>query len=604
LTGGVLGFAPSQTSKTIEFDTYLDSITEGNEFFEIRIDDDVTPEKNYATFPQGNTFRCTITEAATPLNPETPPTISPPSVPGTVIITTPIPVTPSYIATVDKPFVSEGEVVTFTITTTNVADGTVLSYTLNGTGVTEEDIVGGSLVGTATIFNNSASILVEIAVNDDTDEDENDFPEDLLFSVDNTTASALTTIVVEPVTIPFYSVTADRTGVNEGETITYTISTLNVADGTVLNYTLSGDGITLSDIVGESLTGSVTILSNSATTTVTITDDGIIEEAEILKFSIDSTDAFVEVIINPTFTVPPLLPPEPPILTPTFNISTDKLTYTEGENIIYTITTTNVPDGSVLSYSIFGDDVTPSDFILETLEGSFTINDNKATVIVGIADDTQIEGEETVTFSIDGTSAFADVIIEGNEIPSDRFVPPTSPCLKKPIASAITDEKGKLISIAIDDKGCPYAIKPEVIITGSGYGAAGIVLLDDKGFVSEVRLVRTGTDYKVNTPSETNLNCIIDSFTMLRPGSGYETAPTVYVNDNPNIAKAIVENGFVVSVEILDRTVKFDELPIVKIIGGGGYGAKFLPSLSCLETQELERRGYAKIGTGKYIDCP
>ena len=39
-------------------------------------------------------------------------------------------------------------------------------------------------------------------------------------------------------------------------------------------------------------------------------------------------------------------------------------------------------------------------------------------------------------------------------------------------------------------------------------------------------------------------------------------------------------------------------------IGGGGFGALFLPSFVCLDILDLERNEYAKIGTGKYIDCP
>ena len=42
----------------------------------------------------------------------------------------------------------------------------------------------------------------------------------------------------------------------------------------------------------------------------------------------------------------------------------------------------------------------------------------------------------------------------------------------------------------------------------------------------------------------------------------------------------------------------------VVIVGGDGYGARFLPSLVCLDTQELEVAGSTKIGTGSYIDCP
>ena len=39
-------------------------------------------------------------------------------------------------------------------------------------------------------------------------------------------------------------------------------------------------------------------------------------------------------------------------------------------------------------------------------------------------------------------------------------------------------------------------------------------------------------------------------------------------------------------------------------VGGGGAGARVLPSISCLDNKTYEDQGYAKIGTGKYIDCP
>lgn len=606
LTGGTIAFAPGEASKNIEFDTFSDSIAEGSEYFEIKIEEDVTPATSYATFPKGDLFICTITDTATPLSPSTvpftpgaipPPVVSPSAVTGAVVAASPIPLVPSYAVTVDVPFVNEGDIVNFIITTSNVADGTVLTYTLSGTNITASDIVAGSLTGSFTVVGGTATVPVEIAVNDD-DIGTTDAAEDLVFTIDTTTASAVATINGEASTTPSYAVTADKTSVNEGDEIVYTISTINVPDGTILNYTLSGTNITSSDIVGGLLNGSVTINSDTAIEKITIASDGVIETAEVLTFSIDTTLASVDVIINPTST---LTIPASPVATPTYNVSTDKLIYKEGENIIYTINTTNVIDGSTFTYKLFGTNIKESDFILEALTGNFTVTGNTSTVIVGIKNDLEIEGNETVTFSIDGTGASADVVIEGEviEIPS---LDPTTPCLKKPIASAITDSKGKIISISVDDKGCPYAVKPEVIITGAGYGAAAIPLLDANGFVSEVRLVRTGINYKPAPPI--NLNCIIDSFTMLRPGSGYTSSPTVYVNGNDKIARAIIENGTVISVEILDRTITFNELPTVKIVGGGGYGAKFLPSLSCLEITELERRGYAKIGTGKYIDCP
>jgi hypothetical protein len=399
---------------------------------------------------------------------------------------------------------------------------------------------------------------------------------------------------------PQYAVVADKYSVGEGETITYTITARNVSDGTQLNYTLSGNNISSDDIVGQNLTGTFEVNSESSEVKITIREDSSFEESELLRFTIDNTNAFADVVIRGETEVEPT--PDPTLI-PSYSVVSDKEFYIEGENIIYTITTENVPNETVLSYSLFGANITPNDFVLRSLTGTLTIKENKAIVTIGIEQDTEIEGDEIVTFVVNGTGATTDVTILGEvdeEIPDDDDS--IEPCLTKPSAQALTDKYGKLISIQVDDRGCPYVVPPKVIITGNGYGAAAIPLLDEDGYVSEIRLTRTGLNYKQNVP--TGLNCIIDSFTMLRPGSGYTSEPTVYVNGLENIAKAKIENGFIISIEVIDRTISFTELPSIKIAGGGGRGAKFLPNLACLPVEELEARGYAKIGTGKYIDCP
>ena len=71
------------------------------------------------------------------------------------------------------------------------------------------------------------------------------------------------------------------------------------------------------------------------------------------------------------------------------------------------------------------------------------------------------------------------------------------------------------------------------------------------------------------------------------------------------VAEAIInDDGFVVGARILDRQRIFQELPEISIIGGGGFGAKLLASLACLDTEQLSTIGATKIGTGQYIDCP
>jgi hypothetical protein len=77
------------------------------------------------------------------------------------------------------------------------------------------------------------------------------------------------------------------------------------------------------------------------------------------------------------------------------------------------------------------------------------------------------------------------------------------------------------------------------------------------------------------------------------------------VNDELGIAEAIInDDGFVIGARVLDRTRTYESFPEIKIIGGGGYGAKLLPSLVCLGTEALSTIGSTKIGTGRYVDCP
>ena len=114
-----------------------------------------------------------------------------------------------------------------------------------------------------------------------------------------------------------------------------------------------------------------------------------------------------------------------------------------------------------------------------------------------------------------------------------------------------------------------------------------------------------GKGYKLNKPETAQKECIIDAFTLLKVGRNYKTAPTVYVNGDSTIAESLInERGQVISVRIKNRELTFTGYPEVLILGGGGYGAKAIPSFSCLDSVTRVEVGSAKVGTGSYIDCP
>jgi len=305
--------------------------------------------------------------------------------------------------------------------------------------------------------------------------------------------------------------------------------------------------------------------------------------------------------------------------TPKYFVSADKSSVKEGEFIVFSIGTENVDNGTIAFYSING--VSPTDIIGGKTSGQFTVSNNTAKVVVGIEEDDVPEDYETLTFTINGTGATASVLIvpdqdkkgsganiEDFDLAVDAGPDTTYKIFEYPTVDSqkiITDENGSIISIPIDKSGDPFAEPPTVFVGGNGIGATAIALLDQNGYVSELRVTSSGYNYKKNISTDNNLRCIIDSFTLIRPGIQYDKAPEMYINRELGVAEAIInDDGFVIGARILDRSRTYLEMPEVLLVGGGGYGAKMLPSLVCLDTQELTTVGSTKIGTGRYIDCP
>jgi len=253
------------------------------------------------------------------------------------------------------------------------------------------------------------------------------------------------------------------------------------------------------------------------------------------------------------------------------------------------------------------------------LSGSFVVNQGAAKVVVGIAEDDEPETTETLTFTINNNGANASVLIVPDEnkkgsganiddydegvgdVAQTSYLEFSLPTTKTPI----TDDNGGIIQIPIDNPGSPWAEPPYVFVGGQGIGATARALLDDNGYLTEIRVQSSGYGYKKNLSTENNVRCIIDTFTIIRPGIGYTESPELYVDGELGVAEAIInDDGYVVGGRVLDRTRTFDKFPEILIVGGGGYGAKLLPSLVCLEQEALVTIGATKIGTGRYVDCP
>ena len=95
--------------------------------------------------------------------------------------------------------------------------------------------------------------------------------------------------VVAATMVPVYSVSASSSSINEGTTVTYTITTQYVLNGTVLYWTTSGTTVA-ADFSDGVTSGSVTMTDGTATIVRTLTSDIIyflIVEGEQYKYRPD-----------------------------------------------------------------------------------------------------------------------------------------------------------------------------------------------------------------------------------------------------------------------------------------------------------------------------
>jgi hypothetical protein len=231
----------------------------------------------------------------------------------------------SYVAPVvtatltsSTPFVFESDTVTFTLSTTNVPNGTNVTWYLfppgSPAGPQYADIPADfdtsvyPISGTVTVNSNTASFTVQ-PLNDGLVES----------GLQLFRAGAIGTGInlgsndVSIVDIPI--ITQDTTSVNEGSSVTFTVSSY-VTDGTVLNWTTSaGPGLNAADFTDGVLTGTVTITANTGTIVRTLVNDLSTEGPETFYIVIGtSTTPLLSysglITVNDTSTAPVIVAPE------------------------------------------------------------------------------------------------------------------------------------------------------------------------------------------------------------------------------------------------------------------------------------------------------
>jgi len=217
-----------------------------------------------------------------------------------------------------------------------------------------------------------------------------------------------------PSLIPNYSLFPYQTPYNEGTAVTIGLFVTNVPNGTIIPYTITG--IDSSDL-HESLTGDFTINNGSDTITLSAYADNLTEGSEIFTISLDGLGISTNVSINDTS------------LDPTFTLVRSAAAIDEGGNVLITLNTTGIPNGTDVPYTITGIDAGDID---QSLTGNLTVNSNQGSIYIGAIEDSLTEGPETMTLTLDNSGDSIDVTINDTSIvpsptPSSTPAPSVTP---------------------------------------------------------------------------------------------------------------------------------------------------------------------------------
>lgn len=191
---------------------------------------------------------------------------------------------------------------------------------------------------------------------------------------------------------PIYTITSNKVSVNEGDSVTFTLTTENVDVGSTFPYEILG--VSSADLSGASLTGNFVVEADGTDTlTFNVAADALTEGQEIaaLRFWAGYLPD-VTVTVNDTS------------LSPTYSLSRSATAINEGQSVTFTLTTTNLADGTTVPYTLSG--ISSSDIGGASLNGNFAVNNvGVATVTFTATADSTTEGSgETLTITSGGQS--------------------------------------------------------------------------------------------------------------------------------------------------------------------------------------------------------
>jgi hypothetical protein len=194
-----------------------------------------------------------------------------------------------------------------------------------------------------------------------------------------------------------YTIVPNSTSINEGSSVTYTVTTTNFGNGTL--YWTNGGTTVGADFDDGINQDSVTITNDSGTIVKALANDLTTEGSQtiIMQLRTGSTSGTIVAIastvnVSDTSTTP----------VPTIN-SVTGASANEGASVSFSVSTSNITNGTSMSWVINYNTTSSSDFTASS--GTFFITSNFGSFSIGINADSSTEGTENYTVTVSGASA-------------------------------------------------------------------------------------------------------------------------------------------------------------------------------------------------------
>jgi hypothetical protein len=323
---------------------------------------------------------------------------------------------PLYNISPNKLFVSEGDGVTFTVTTSNVSNGTTLIYSISGSGTVDKfDFIPVGITGLMTITNNFYQFYLGISSDLSTEGQETFTAVIKQNDAGGNLSDPTDTITIDDTSVTYYEISPPDGDITEGNSQSYTVTRFGSGSNTTLYYGITGikGGVEIkeTDFV-DGLTGEFNLISGSGTFNLqTIRDDIVSDRSFIVKVGTTNNPYTSTIVSSGQFNIIDLIQGY------TLTTTTDSIV--EGQSgVTFTLTTQNVPNGTIVNYVIESSNtdlytITANDFEDGLLQGSITINNNSAQLFKRAISDGVYEGTEKfkITFRVNG-----EVVVPPKEI--------------------------------------------------------------------------------------------------------------------------------------------------------------------------------------------